>query len=471
MIATRTASSASPAGHAGAVGPVALSALILLLVAAPLMRGGNRHVAMIVLEAAALAFLAAIVYRAPLRLQRPTFRDALLWFVCLSPAWLALVYLWPTSAEFWSTLPARGEYAQFLAAAHLDLPDRLAASLVPDATLSSLLTGVPILAAFLAGLWCTPRQFRLVCMVLVASALVQILIGMLQMAGGQNSALFAGSPSGRPLGTFANPNHLGNYIAMGLCAFAWLAWDSSSNAHRPKNLTEAQAAARRKFAWILTALVLVVGVLMTTSRGATLSGLASALAMVLLVRTARAKNMNWKRTLLAILAAVAIGAVLVGVDSIMSRFGVSTLVADAPSRTIQASTTLEGARHFWPLGSGWGTYGTVYPRYQPASLVGIADYAHQDYAQMLFEGGIFAVLLMAAMGWLLVTRAVALVRAGMRRRRLRTEEMAAAICGLGLLGFLLHSFVEFNMHIPANAILAALLAGAYLRPLGTNEDS
>jgi hypothetical protein len=41
--------------------------------------------------------------------------------------------------------------------------------------------------------------------------------------------------------------------------------------------------------------------------------------------------------------------------------------------------------------------------------------------------------------------------------------MASALCGLGLLGLLLHSLVEFNMHIPANAILGALLAGAYLR--------
>ena len=44
--------------------------------------------------------------------------------------------------------------------------------------------------------------------------------------------------------------------------------------------------------------------------------------------------------------------------------------------------------------------------------------------------------------------------------------MTTALCGLGLLGFLMHSLVEFNMHIPANAILASLLAGVYLRPLG-----
>jgi hypothetical protein len=85
---------------------------------------------------------------------------------------------------------------------------------------------------------------------------------------------------------------------------------------------------------------------------------------------------------------------------------------------------------------------------------------------MLFEGGIFAAMLVAAFGTLVIGRAVRLVRAAWGVRELNREEMTAALCGLGLLGFLLHSLVEFNMHIPANAILASLLAGVYLRPLG-----
>jgi hypothetical protein len=40
-----------------------------------------------------------------------------------------------------------------------------------------------------------------------------------------------------------------------------------------------------------------------------------------------------------------------------------------------------------------------------------------------------------------------------------------------LLGLLLHSLVEFNMHIPANAILGAMLAGVYLRPFEKREAS
>ena len=36
-------------------------------------------------------------------------------------------------------------------------------------------------------------------------------------------------------------------------------------------------------------------------------------------------------------------------------------------------------------------------------------------------------------------------------------------CGVGLLAFLLHSWVEFNMHIPALAVTAAFLSGVFLR--------
>lgn len=57
------------------------------------------------------------------------------------------------------------------------------------------------------------------------------------------------------------------------------------------------------------------------------------------------------------------------------------------------------------------------------------------------------------------------MRTALRERSLHSEGMAAALCGLGLLGLLLHSLVEFNMRIPANAILAALLGGVFLRPL------
>jgi hypothetical protein len=58
-----------------------------------------------------------------------------------------------------------------------------------------------------------------------------------------------------------------------------------------------------------------------------------------------------------------------------------------------------------------------------------------------------------------------LLRQAWWERTLDRESMMAALCGIGLAGFLAHSMVDFPMRVPGNAILAALMAGAFLRPL------
>jgi O-antigen ligase len=455
----------------GPIGPVAISAFLFLMVAAPLMRGGNRNVALIVLEGAALAFLAAFAARGIAWFARPTWREGLVAALVLSPLWLAVVYLLPLPAGAWSAAEGRDAYVQFLQAAGIDRPGWLALSLVPDATSVSLFAGIPLMAAFLAGYAARLDQLKLVLKVLVGLAFLQILLGLLQLAGGGNSSLNFGAAPGRVYGTFANPNHFANYIAMALAAYVWLAWARLA----PQRFALAHAHghphsfARTAAMWGAGALFLVVGVLMSRSRGAALAGLPAAMGAIALALTLGARVRSWRTTFLLLGGALAAAIALVGFDALVARFDIDRMVTDAPLRTMQAATTLEGAWAFWPWGTGWGTYYEVYPRFQPPALVGTADYAHHDYAQMLFEGGLFAVLLMLAFAILAATRTVALARAVMRRGRLRREEMLCAICGIGLLGFLLHSFVEFNMHIPANAIVASLLAGVFLRPLPQRE--
>ncbi|HEY0823040.1 MAG TPA: hypothetical protein VGD76_04570, partial [Ramlibacter sp.] len=61
--------------------------------------------ALIVLEGAALAVLAAAAARAHMGASRITLRGLLLAFVLASPLWLALVYLLPIPAALWSAPP------------------------------------------------------------------------------------------------------------------------------------------------------------------------------------------------------------------------------------------------------------------------------------------------------------------------------------------------------------------------------
>lgn len=424
--------------------------------------------ALIVLEAAALTFLAVLFFNRAEARPRFTPRGVLIGLLLLSPLWLAVIYLLPLPPGLWNAVPGRSLYANLLSGAGLQASDWRPMSVVPDATTTSLLSGIPLMAAFIGGIGATLPQLLRIAHVFVACAFVQVGLALLQAATGDVSLHF-GSDYGLPYGTFANNNHFANYVAMALTAYIWLVWMKLSHT---RSLDRRQAAVHRHRVVIFAAgaVLLLAGILMARSRGATLAGLPAALTAFAVALTVGPRGRPLKTTLLLLASALLTGIFLVGVDVLLSRFHLRTVIGDAGLRGLIASTTLQGATEFWPFGAGWGTYAEVYPRFRPPTIRETVDYAHQDYAQMLFEGGIFAVLLMAAFAWLAVTRIIYLVRAATRNRRLRREEMAAAICGIGLLGFLLHSLVEFNMHIPANAIIASLFAGIFLRPLKPKEE-
>lgn len=460
------------------MGPVAVLAAILLLCLSPLMRGGNRQIALIVLEGVGLVFLLStwirLVSRQGSFLQTPERwqRKVALLVLVSSPAWLALIYLAPLPLSFWGGLPGRGIYERLMSDAGIPLATSLSLSLVPDATNASLLAGIPPVAGFIAGYAARLRQLKLLLGVVAAMAFLQVLLGLLQAAGGHASSLyFSVEFGGRPLGTFANTNHFANYIAMATAGYIWLGWNRVMS-DGPESGPGGRFGERQTMAiWIAGGLLLVLGIVMTFSRGAALSGLPAVMLAVAVAYVAGGSSRNWLAALLLVVTVVVVAVALVGAGSLLSRFDPSRLSADASFRSLLASSTLAGAREFWPWGAGWGTYVSVYPRFQPIAVDGRADYAHQDYAQMLFEGGIFAVLIGVAFLWLVIPRITHLARNLLHKKILDQDELAAAVCGVGLLGFLIHSLVEFNMHIPANAILASLLAGAFLRPLRVRKKS
>ncbi len=273
----------------------------------------------------------------------------------------------------------------------------------------------------------------------------------------------------RPIGTFANPNHFANYLAMALAAYVWLGWDSLLRPRRGRiKNPAARFASRHAVAlWLAGGIVLVLGILLSRSRGAALTGLPAAMLALGLALSSGNQSHGWRFTLLVV-GGMLIGAVsLVGLGSVLSRFDLSDMSSSAFVSGPVGLHHLGRSPGVLAMGRWLGHLRRRLPALPAArDSTAIADYAHQDYAQMLFEGGVFSVLLAAACLWLAGSRAVVLVRSALRHRRLSHDEMASALCGLGLLGLLLHSLVEFNMHIPANAILGALLAGVYLRSPG-----
>ncbi len=458
----------------GLYGPVVLSGGLLLLVLSPLMRGGNRQVALIVLECVGLAILAALLTRRAMRRDGmstvPVTHSPLLVPLLLSPLLLAVVQLAPLPPSWWAKLPGHAVYLQALADLGIPTAGWRPLSISPAATAASLLAAIPLIAAFLLGYLSTLGQLRALLMTVAVLAFVEVLIGLLQVSGGQFSSFFFGVLTyGPPVGTFANRNHFANYLAMALAGFIWLAYEGTHVARRAADVRPWQGSFSSRHAttlWAAGGLVLVLGVLLSRSRGGALFGLSMAgLALAVVTLRSLGWRHGWRLAGGIGLVLVLASATLIGIEGVTARISADQLASSASFRSELAGTSLQGAYAFWPWGSGLGTYSLAYQRFQPESMSVYANHAHHDYIELLFEGGVFFVLLAAGFLWLAARRAWHLVHVARRDRKLDRDAMAATVCGLGLLGLLLHSLVEFNMRIPANAILAALLAGAYLRPL------
>ncbi|MEZ5582116.1 MAG: hypothetical protein R3F37_04415 [Candidatus Competibacteraceae bacterium] len=105
---------------------------------------------------------------------------------------------------------------------------------------------------------------------------------------------------------------------------------------------------------------------------------------------------------------------------------------------------------FFPLGSGYGTFPHLFWRFYPPDMQfdGIIDCAHNDYLEWLIEGGIIMTVLL---GIFLLTylRQWPVV---WYRGIWSTFRFVQVGAGISLLLMGLHSFVDFNLHIPANAV-------------------
>ncbi len=113
-------------------------------------------------------------------------------------------------------------------------------------------------------------------------------------------------------------------------------------------------------------------------------------------------------------------------------------------------------------GWGLGTFPTIYPSFRSFYTNLFVNEAHNDYAQLLVETGVLGFGLMI---WFVFR----LYRHGFPRSRRWEYKWDAAVSLAALLGctaLLLHSLVDFNLHVPANAaVFYTLCALASSRPL------
>jgi O-antigen ligase len=119
------------------------------------------------------------------------------------------------------------------------------------------------------------------------------------------------------------------------------------------------------------------------------------------------------------------------------------------------------------LGSGFGTFATAFPRYRVFYDGFFINHAHDDYLELLLETGLagFGVAV-----WFIVV----LYREGLpnlRSARLSPAALISTAALAGCTGLLAHSFMDFNLHIPANAALFYVLCAIATTPLVSRNRS
>src|SRR6266849_973120 len=261
-------------------------------------------------------------------------------------------------------------------------------------------------------------------------------------------------PQSQAFGPFINRHHFAGYMELTMAL--------------PLGLIFSNAVEReKKFIYMFAAALMAVALVMTNSRGGIVSLVAELLFLVSLMGIGRrhSKKRREKRHRLRSAAAraglaltmviVLFGSVaLLGGEEALSRL-VGSVNADDPTtgRAHFWSVTVDIIKNHPVIGTGRGAFGVVYTGYDTRNGLYRLEQAHNDYLQVLSDGGIVG----AVLGLVFL---VALFRMGFARRESRDDFRRGVATGAlaGCFAVLVHSFFDFTLHTTSNSLLFLVLA-------------
>lgn len=431
---------------------------LALLVWAPIPLGSNRPWAGAALALAvlllALVWLAGRIrgkYPQPALLEpaRPMLWCGLLW---LGYVWLQLL---PLPFEVLKLLSPQAAHWR-LAAAAPATPGFAPLTLDTYATLEAACKSTAYVVFFVLTLILLQGRdrVRFAAYALIASGVLQALYGTLIRL--QSAAQLAS-------GTFVNQNHYAAYLVMCLSVGIGVLIATLSGAKHQswgrllRNLL--QWIITPKMALRLGLVVMVIALVLTRSRMGNSSFFISLLVtggIGLLLAKRATKSM-----VILLVSLVAIDLFIVG-----SYFGTQRVVerltqtsAQTEDRGAVAGYVLHMWRDYPVFGSGLGSFPSVFPRYSAEGTLTAYTHAHNDYLEFGAETGVIGLSLLGLM--VLMSFAAALRAHFLRRDPLMRGLSFAAM--MGILALMIHSSVDFNLQIPANALtLMLLLAFAWI---------
>ena len=331
------------------------------------------------------------------------------------------------------------------------------------------------------------RRLRWLLLVVVACGVVQACVAVALHATRAHYTLFD-TPfehGARASGTFANPDHFAGY--MELCLSAAVGWllagfavqgASRDPGWRGTLVGALQFVLSPRMLVRVLMVVMVIALVMTHSRmgnGAFFIALLVGGGLIAAVSRPMRKPAMWLVASMAVIDIIIIGQ-WVGLDRVAERISDTVqasvpMAADADALGLTPAPKREeslAARLTAPtlalalvrdrpwLGHGGGTFATAFAPHKQPGLSQHWDHAHNDYVQVAADMGLPGLLLWLGVGIASAWRAVQLLR---QRQSPEALGIGAAVV-LACISLGLHTIVDFNLHIPANALTFTVLLAA-----------
>jgi len=429
-----------------------VSFMMLCMIAGGASRADDPMQLIVRLGAIALLALAAFDLGRRRMVLPPDLRVPMILFGLM--ALLVLVQLVPLPAGLHAALPGRALYVQALQTVGAgDHWHPLA--LVPDMALNSLLSLLPAIAV-LAALAALPPEVRPALLsVLILGTLLSALYGLVQLSSG-SAAVYLHKVTNLdfPVGFFANRNHQSLAMAMAIPLLA--VWGSS--AHGSRQWAQLGAA-------VLATVCLLPLILIAGSRAGFV------LTMIVIVPSFAIFGWRRWRTLagglrgvwaplqwlpVALLAGVAAVTVFASRATSVERLFSVDNAEDQRFANMGAMLRMIGDS--FPVGFGFGSFDGVFRHYEPLATLDTTyfNHAHNDFIEVLIEGGLPAVLILLVMvSWVLWKSAGAWCGDRSDSSRTRAARLATILLAMIAAG----SVFDYPLRTPFFSMYLAVLLG------------
>ena len=369
----------------------------LALIVALLGGSSNPRVPQLVgLRPLAALFLIPIIYywQGPKSDQERT-----LLLLMLGTTLLMLFQLIPLPQGIWGLLPDRDIVADLDTTLELE-PQWRPISWVPARGMNALASLIVPISALLLAISFRARN-ELLLQIVLGLALLNSLVVIVQIVSGNAESFYLYDPrSNGSDGLFGNENHAGVFSAIGLLVAARLGAQTDSRA-RPWH----------QIVYAVAALTIFLAVLIGGSRAGLAAGFGATVGAVLMLylanRSANARRTRGKKLELsprmflaiAVVCLAGIAAVFFWLDRSPSFDGILNQSSLEDLRWQLNPILWEMISKNWLFGIGFGSFEEYYHIYEPTALLlpKYINLAHNDWAQLILEGGIVAVVLLAAL--------------------------------------------------------------------------